>query len=68
MKEKILNIVKEHPGCRLSTLASLAHESKTSVMKVLYDLEDESKVFRKLHSEPANMEYYYQWYASVEEV
>lgn len=63
MEEKILNVLRENPGSRLSTVAWLISENKMKVLDALYSLEDQGKVYRKSHHDAANMEFYNMWYA-----
>lgn len=63
MEEKVLNALKENPGARLSMIAWLIREDKMKVLDVLYNLEDQDKVFHKSHHDTVNMEFYNMWYA-----
>ena len=61
--KKLLDTVKENPGCRVRTLADIIDEPPLDVIDALGSLEDVGLVRHETHSEPANMQFYKKWYA-----
>lgn len=64
MKERVYNYIKENPGVRKRDIASELHiwVCDKNLSNMLYELLLEGRVFRRLHRDPANMEFYDKWY------
>ena len=64
MKEAIYNYIKENPGVRKRDIASELHiwVCDKDLSNMLYELLREGRVFRRLHRDPANMDFYDKWY------
>lgn len=64
MKEQILTILHEHPGLRKREIASYLGIHHFKIMSLLDEMEmvDHSLV-RQYHHDPANMEFYDEYYA-----
>jgi len=64
MKEKILEYLSKYPGARKCEIASELHVwvASKELSNALYELLQEERVFRRLHKDPANMEFYDKWY------
>ena len=64
MKEAIYNCIKENPGVRKRDIASELHiwVCDKDLSNMLYELLREGRVFRRLHRDPANMDFYDKWY------
>jgi len=68
MKEKILDYLRKTPGARKRDIASELHVwvASKELSNALYELLAEGRVFRRLHRDPANMDFYDKWYAVTE--
>ena len=66
MKERLLQIITEHPGLRKREIASYANVwfLNSEFMNAMYDLQDEGLIRRQTYNDPANMEFYDMWYAA----
>ena len=64
MKEKILEYLSKYPGARKRDIASELHVwvASKELSNALYELLSEGRVFRRLHRDSANMEFYDKWY------
>ena len=68
MKEKILEYLSKYPGSRKREIASELQVwvASKELSNALYELLFEGRVFRRLHKDPANMEFYDKWYIAEE--
>ncbi len=64
MKEKVYEYLRENPGARKCDIASELHIwlGDKYLSNMLYELLQEDRVFRRLHKDSANMEFYDKWY------
>lgn len=64
MKEKILEYIRENPGCRQRYIASAIGiwQCDAVFLECLRDLRAAGLVYRISYSDPANMEFFYKWY------
>ena len=64
MKERVYEYLKENPGARKRDIANELHiwVCDKYLSNILYELLHEGRVFRRLHRDPANMEFYDKWY------
>lgn len=63
MKERILAIIKDHPGIRLREIAGILGCWNGDVVKPLWELKEEGLVRKEYFNDPANMDYYDMWFA-----
>ena len=63
MKEQILNILREHHGLRKREIASYLHVHHFKIMALLDEMERDGLVVRMYFTDPANMEFYDEYYA-----
>lgn len=64
MKEKLYRAICANPGQRKRFYASELHcwQGNQEFLKAFYELLGEGYIFRRLHNDLANMEYYDLWY------
>ena len=62
MKEKLLGIIREKPGLRKRTIFWLANCPIIEGIKALDEMKREGLIRSVYHSDPANMEFYDEWY------
>ena len=62
MKEQIINILHEHPGLRKREIAGYLRIHHFKIIPLLDEMEQEGLVIRKYHHDPANMEFYDEYY------
>ena len=64
MDKKILEYIRENPGCRQRYIASSIRvwQCDNVFLNTLHSLEKSGFIYRKSYSDPANMEYFYKWY------
>lgn len=64
MKEKVYKAICANPGQWKPFYASELHcwQCNKEFLKAFYELLSEGRIFRRLHNDPANMEYYDLWY------
>lgn len=62
--DKIIEYVRNHPGCRQREIAVSLHvwQCDPFFMGALADLEDLGRLRRESYQDIGNMEYYYKWY------
>ena len=63
MKEQILNILREHHGLRKREIAGYLHVHHFKIMALLDEMERDGLIVRMCFTDPANMEFYYEYYA-----
>ena len=63
MKEQILNILREHPGLRKREIAGYLHVHHFKIMALLDEMERDGLIVRMYSTDPANMEFYDEYYA-----
>ena len=61
-KEYILNTIRENAGCRRRDLDGWG-SNRVMFMCIIDELKDEGKIREEIYSDPAQMEYYYKYYA-----
>ncbi len=62
VEERILEVVKEHPGMRKTTIAHFAGVSKWDIIELLYRMVDDGKLRIEHHNDWGNMEHYEEYY------
>lgn len=62
MKEQIINILREHPGLRKREIAGYLNIYHFKIISLLDEMEQEGLLIRKYHHDPANMEFYDEYY------
>ena len=62
MKEQIINILREHPGLRKREIAGYLWIQHFKIISLLDEMEQEGLVVKKYHHDPANMEFYDEYY------
>ena len=64
MDRKILEAIAAMPGCRQRSIASAigVWQCDAIFMVCLHNLEDLGFIYRENFSDPANMEFFYEWY------
>ena len=62
MKEQIINILWEHPGLRKREIAGYLCIHHLKIISLLDKMEQEGLVVKKYHHDPANMEFYDEYY------
>lgn len=60
-KAFIYNYIKQNPGCRRRDMPGW-RRNLPLILAALEDLEADGVLEERLFSDPANMEYYYQYY------
>ena len=65
MEEKILSFLKEHPGSRKRYVASHLHiwHCNSDFLKCMSKLQKENKIYAITHNDPAQLEWYDEWFA-----
>lgn len=62
MKEKILNVLRNHPGLRKREIAAYVSCHHFTFITLLYEMEEDGLVATKYHHDPAQMEFYDEYY------
>ena len=62
MKEQIINILREHPGLRKREIASYLGIHHFKIMALLDEMERDGLLVRMYFTDPANMEFYDEYY------
>ena len=62
MKEQIINILRNHPGLRKREIAGYLCIHHFKIISLLDEMEQEGLLVRKYHHDPANMEFYDEYY------
>lgn len=66
MKEKIYAYIKAYPHCRSRYIASTLHVWLCDIeyLSALQELYKEGKIDCEYHHDPAQMEFYNEWYVT----
>lgn len=62
MKEKLLAVIREHPGMTKRVITSYACCPFLEGIKLIYEMEREGLIRKTVHNDMANMEFYEEWY------
>lgn len=64
MREKILEYVRTHPGCRKRYIASALHiwQCDFNFLATMDDLHEDGLLREEYYKDPAQMEFYSKWY------
>ena len=62
MKEKIINILREHPGLRKREIASYLGCHHFKIISLLYEMEKENLLKVESIHDTANMEFYDKYF------
>lgn len=62
MKEKILNVLCEHPGLRKREIANYLYCHHFTIISLLDEMKKDGLVITKYHHDPAQMEFYDKYY------
>ena len=64
MKEKILEYVRTHPGCRKRSIAASLHiwQCDHNFLAAVDDLCEDGLLREEYYRDPAQMEFYSKWY------
>lgn len=67
MEEKILQFINSNPGTRKRYIASSlgVGVSNSSFMRAMRNLTKEGKICYVAHHDPAQMEFYDEWYIKI---
>lgn len=64
MREKILEFVRNHPGCRKRSIAAALRvwQCDFTFLATINDLYEDGLLREEYHCDPAQMEFYSRWY------
>lgn len=62
MKEKILNVLCEHPGLRKREIANYLYCHHFTIISLLDEMKKDGLVTTKYHHDSAQMEFYDEYY------
>lgn len=62
MKEKIINILREHPGLRKREIASYLNYHHFTIITTLYEMEEDGLLRVESVHDTANMEFYDKYF------
>lgn len=62
MKEKIIEILRDHPGLRKREIAAYVSCHHFTFITLLHEMEEDGLVATKYHHDPAQMEFYDEYY------
>ena len=64
MKEKIIQVLREHPGLRKRQIASYLHCHHFTLITTLYEMEEDGLLKRINVHNTASMEFYEKYYVA----
>lgn len=62
MKEKIINILREHPGLRKREIAAYLNYHHFTIITTLYEMEEDGLLRVESVHDTANMEFYDKYF------
>ena len=62
MKSQILEYIKSHEGCRKRDIADALKVWVGDIVKPIFELESDHKIYRVIYRDNAQMEFYDKWY------
>lgn len=63
-KEIVLDIIKKNPGIRKRYIAKELRTTVIGILSVMDELKNEGLIRSVYHNDPANLEFYDEWYAN----
>lgn len=66
MKEKLLKIIREHPGLRKREIASYLNCHHFTIITTLHEMEEDGLVRTVYHHDSAQMEFYDKYFITDE--
>jgi DNA-binding MarR family transcriptional regulator len=63
MKEKILEVIRQHPGIRQREISSLLGIWVGDLVQPINEMEKEGLIKKELFNDPANIDWHYLWFA-----